>query len=39
VPGVGINGMKERVKQVDGEFRISRVDPGTLVEATIPTVE
>jgi two-component system, NarL family, sensor kinase len=37
--GVGINGMKERAKQLSGEFRISRADPGTLVEATIPIVD
>jgi len=37
--GVGINGMKERVKLLDGELRISRAEPGTLVVATIPIVE
>ena len=36
--GVGISGMRERVKQVNGEFRISKAEPGTLVEATIPMV-
>lgn len=36
LPGVGISGMKERVKQLSGELRISRAEPGTLVEATIP---
>ncbi len=35
-PGVGISGMKERVKQLNGEFRVLRAEPGTLVEATIP---
>jgi len=34
--GVGISGMRERVKQLNGELRISRMEPGTLVEATIP---
>lgn len=37
--GVGISGMKERVKQLGGEFRISRAEPGTLVQATIPTLD
>jgi PAS domain S-box-containing protein len=39
VAGVGINGMKERVKQFTGELKISRVEPGTLVVATIPIIE
>ena len=30
--------MKERVKQLNGELRISRAEPGTLVHATIPTL-
>ena len=34
--GVGISGMRERVKQLNGELRVSRAEPGTLVEATIP---
>jgi len=34
--GVGISGMKERVKQLNGELRVSRAEPGTLVEATMP---
>jgi signal transduction histidine kinase len=38
-PGVGISGMKERVKQLNGELRVSRAEPGTLVEATIPIFE
>jgi signal transduction histidine kinase len=37
--GVGISGMKERVKQLGGELRVSRAEPGTLVEATIPIIE
>ena len=39
VMGVGISGMKERVKQLNGEFRISRAEPGTLVQATIPVLD
>jgi signal transduction histidine kinase len=34
--GVGISSMKERMKQLEGELKISRADPGTLVEATLP---
>lgn len=34
--GVGISGMKERFKQLNGELRVSRAEPGTLVEATLP---
>jgi two-component system, NarL family, sensor kinase len=34
--GVGISGMKERVKQLNGELKVSRAEPGTLVEATMP---
>jgi PAS domain S-box-containing protein len=34
--GVGISGMKERIKQLNGEFRVTRAEPGTLVEAVIP---
>jgi len=34
--GVGIAGMKERVKQLNGDLRIANVEPGTLVEANIP---
>ncbi|HEY1659581.1 MAG TPA: PAS domain-containing sensor histidine kinase, partial [Candidatus Sulfotelmatobacter sp.] len=37
--GVGISGMRERVKQLNGEFKISRAEPGTLVSATIPIIE
>jgi PAS domain S-box-containing protein len=39
VRGVGISGMTERVKQLGGEFNVSRAEPGTLVQATIPLVE
>ena len=37
--GVGISGMKERVKQLNGELRIAKAEPGTLVIATIPILE
>jgi len=37
--GVGISGMRERVHQLNGELRISRAEPGTLVHATIPLLE
>ena len=35
---VGISGMRERVQQLNGEFRVSRSEPGTLVIATLPLV-
>lgn len=34
--GVGISGMKERVKQLNGEIKIGRAEPGTIVEASLP---
>jgi PAS domain S-box-containing protein len=34
--GVGIAGMRERVRQFGGELTMSRAEPGTLVEAKIP---
>jgi two-component system, NarL family, sensor kinase len=34
--GVGVAGMRERLRQFGGELTISRAEPGTLVEATIP---
>jgi len=34
--GVGIGGMRERVRQLSGELHITRAEPGTLVEARIP---
>jgi PAS domain S-box-containing protein len=34
--GIGISGMRERIKQLDGEFRVSRAEPGTLVDVSIP---
>ncbi|GAC1618409.1 MAG: hypothetical protein PVS2B2_11190 [Candidatus Acidiferrum sp.] len=35
--GVGIAGMKQRVKEFGGELRIKRMQPGTLVQVTIPS--
>ena len=37
VIGVGIAGMRERIRQFGGNLTVSRQEPGTLVEATIPT--
>lgn len=34
--GMGIGGMRQRVKEFGGEFRVENVNPGTLVEAVIP---
>jgi PAS domain S-box-containing protein len=34
--GVGITGMRERVRQFGGELNLSRAEPGTVVEAKIP---
>jgi len=34
--GVGISGMRERVRQLGGELLVAPADPGTLVEARIP---
>ena len=34
--GVGIGGMRERVRQLGGELSVTRAEPGTLVEAKIP---
>ncbi len=35
-PGVGVAGMRERIRQLGGDLRIARAEPGTLVEAEIP---
>jgi PAS domain S-box-containing protein len=34
--GVGIGGMKQRAKEFGGELRLSKADPGTLLELIIP---
>jgi PAS domain S-box-containing protein len=34
--GVGVSGMRERVRQFGGELQITRAEPGTLLEARIP---
>jgi len=34
--GVGITGMRERVRQFGGDLILSRAEPGTVVEAKIP---
>ena len=34
--GMGITGMRERVRQFGGELTVTRAEPGTLVEAKIP---
>lgn len=36
--GVGIGGMRQRVKQLGGELRITNTNPGTLVQALIPSI-
>ncbi|MGA9882430.1 MAG: response regulator [Candidatus Acidiferrales bacterium] len=35
--GVGIGGMRQRVKQLGGELKIGNANPGTLVQAVIPS--
>jgi signal transduction histidine kinase len=34
--GVGISGMKQRVKELGGDLQLRHGDPGTIVEVTIP---
>jgi PAS domain S-box-containing protein len=34
--GVGVSSLRERVKQLGGEVKILRAEPGTVVEAVIP---
>jgi len=36
--GVGIGGMRQRVTELGGSLRLANANPGTLVEAIIPTV-
>ena len=35
--GMGIGGMRQRIKEFGGELRLERLNPGTLVEVVIPT--
>jgi signal transduction histidine kinase len=35
--GIGIGGMRQRVKEFGGEVRLQNTNPGTLVEVIIPT--
>jgi signal transduction histidine kinase len=37
--GVGIGGMRERLRQLGGSLEIMRRDPGTLVRATVPIAQ
>lgn len=34
--GVGISGMKHRVKEFGGTLRLQRTEPGTVVQAVLP---
>ncbi len=36
--GVGIGGMRQRIKELGGEFLLRNANPGTIVEVVIPTV-
>ena len=36
--GVGIGGMRQRVKELGGELVLRKANPGTLVEVTIPSL-
>jgi signal transduction histidine kinase len=35
--GMGIGGMRQRVKEFSGALRMENVNPGTLVEVVIPS--
>lgn len=37
--GVGIAGMRERIRQFGGNLTVSRCEPGTMVEATVPSTK
>ena len=37
--GVGISGMRERIKQLNGDLNVLRAEPGTIVEASLPIFE
>jgi signal transduction histidine kinase len=37
--GIGIEGMRQRVKEFGGDVRLQNINPGTLVEVTIPLSE
>jgi PAS domain S-box-containing protein len=34
--GVGVSGMRERLRQLGGELTVARAEPGTLVEGKVP---
>ena len=36
--GVGVGGMRQRVKEFGGELKLMNADPGTILEVTIPHV-
>jgi signal transduction histidine kinase len=36
--GIGIGGMRERARELGGEFRMSNANPGTIVEIVIPAM-
>jgi signal transduction histidine kinase len=37
--GVGVGGMRQRVKEFGGELKLARANPGTLVEVVVPYVD
>jgi signal transduction histidine kinase len=37
--GVGLAGMRERVRELGGQFTIQRCSPGTLISVTLPVVD
>ena len=39
IPGVGLRGMRERVRQLGGQFEITSTGKGTLVSAKLPLAE